>query len=724
MATNGIYGNGIIGSGFDDMLAIPIVGWDFVFKWKSLETSEGVFNQSYLDNQINLAINAGIKVSFKIWVAGPNVNATPDWLYTNGVEQVVMQTSGDVYPYYQNTYYKARYQILLDYIVTYLSNLDEAVLSQIVSYQITIGTTGDAVPYHGVPVNSLYLISDSDWLTYQRFYQSYMYNAMQDAGLPVQLVINPANDGSNVQWGINNLPFCGFKAGDLSHNYSWPGEYNYDSYFIGLIGTGRFVNGEAANPNWGEPSWLESPDQNTFALLCSCLHANFVRLNLPYGIFVANTNNNDAYQFFNKYADNNINKTKGFCQLRDQIDLADTTRFPENIYENVINPAQQTNYNNAYNNIIAQGYPLAQQQTEITKITVIFLNPARISNIRLATSSASYLPVDRSRDGDAYNNDYIVDGLPDNYYQYIVQYSPNTTSLGAWRVGDTAQIYGRYCRIPDDEMFFSIDTVLVSEGSWTLTIDIVYYDEGTDTWDLWYSNGTSKVSAGTITKTDTNTFIKQSFTITDFNGGGLLENNTDFSITGNTTKFTLLEVSDITNNDMALTPNFSASQTIGIPTNVNLTDTSTGSDGAITQRRVYLQQADGTYLVPTGTTTSYVLWNIGDASISINCLTQDTALSILVQWLNVSNVVLYSKSLAADFSLYNDQFSFNLTLSQATPVPNVNITSNIAYLTSRMQYYIFLLNAQNAIAFASDTYTAQSNLSSATYMQTNAQFFF
>ena len=85
MATNGIYGNGIIGSGFDDMLAIPIVGWDFVFKWKALETSEGVFNQSYLDNQINLAINAGIKVSFKIWVAGPNVNATPDWLYTNGV---------------------------------------------------------------------------------------------------------------------------------------------------------------------------------------------------------------------------------------------------------------------------------------------------------------------------------------------------------------------------------------------------------------------------------------------------------------------------------------------------------------------------------------------------------------------------------------------------------------------------------------------------------------
>ena len=119
-----------------------------------------------------------------------------------------------------------------------------------------------------------------------------------------------------------------------------------------------------------------------------------------------------------------------------------------------------------------------------------------------------------------------------------------------------------------------------------------------------------------------------------------------------------------------------------------------------------------------------MLWNIGDASISINCLTQDTALSILVQWLNVSNVVLYSKSLAADFSLYNDQFSFNLTLSQATPVPNVNITSNIAYLNARMQYYIFLLNAQNAIAFASDTYTAQSNLSSATYMQTNAQFFF
>ena len=54
---------------------------------------------------------------------------------------------------------------------------------------------------------------------------------------------------------------------------------------------------------------------------------------------------------------------------------------------------------------------------------------------------------------------------------------------------------------------------------------------------------------------------------------------------------------------MPLTPNFSTSQQAGLPSDVVVTDTSTGSDVAIVARRVYLVNYAGEYVVADGTTT-------------------------------------------------------------------------------------------------------------------------
>mgnify|MGYP000396776706 CR=1 FL=1 len=48
---------------------------------------------------------------------------------------------------------------------------------------------------------------------------------------------------------------------------------------------------------------------------------------------------------------------------------------------------------------------------------------------------------------------------------------------------------------------------------------------------------------------------------------------------------------------MALSVNFTAQQTPGLPGTILFTDTSTGTDVAVTQRRVYIQTAAGNYLV-------------------------------------------------------------------------------------------------------------------------------
>lgn len=93
------------------------------------------------------------------------------------------------------------------------------------------------------------------------------------------------------------------------------------------------------------------------------------------------------------------------------------------------------------------------------------------------------------------------------------------------------------------------------------------------------------------------------------------------------------------------------------------TDTSTGTDASIASRRIYMQKFDGTYLVPTGTSTDYVVWALSDGSTKTltSILSQDEALNITVQWLDVSNTVLYSKTVLYNFSGYAKIFFYQLT---------------------------------------------------------------
>jgi len=172
---------------------------------------------------------------------------------------------------------------------------------------------------------------------------------------------------------------------------------------------------------------------------------------------------------------------------------------------------------------------------------------------------------------------------------------------------------------------------------------------------------------------------------------------------------------------MAISPSFTASQNSGTPSIITLTDTSTGTDVTIAKRRVYLLQSDGTYLVPTGTTTNYIDWSIADISISLNVLVQDTALSITVQWLTSSNVLVANKTTSFAFTAYNETFYYGLTESQ---VANANLTASTNWYQTKMILRVELDSAYQAISFASDIFTAQAALNRATYISTNQSFFF
>lgn len=155
---------------------------------------------------------------------------------------------------------------------------------------------------------------------------------------------------------------------------------------------------------------------------------------------------------------------------------------------------------------------------------------------------------------------------------------------------------------------------------------------------------------------------------------------------------------------MAIVPNFSVSQVIGLPSEVVVTDTSTGSDVNITQRRVYLRKPDGTFLVPSGTSTEYVAWAYASSSITIDALDKDYALAITVQWLDVSNTVLYDKTVNTGLTLYNSTNSYQRTQKLSG---NPLLINDDDFWDRKEQLRECIESGNDAISFAADMFAAQ-----------------
>lgn len=523
--------------------------WISVTDWGEIELSENNFDWTAMDNRVTKLYNSGLFIMLKIYVAGTDATITPQYLYDNGVPQVVMQENAAyIYPYYLNTYYRSRYQNLLDQFLIHLSTYSAEVRAKIIAYQITEGSTGDTVPYHGTPTNPAYIITSDDWLTYRRFYWSYMYPKIIALSPTVQMIINVGNDGFNISYVNSNHPLAGWKRGDLGHNYGWPGEKNYAQSTRNHIGSGLIFRSENGFPAW----WSVSPNMNTFAILFSALHSNLNVFNILGITYPINTTTDYAYNLFTEYTEQWTVKEKAIIQFRDEIDVADSVRFPVVTYGALIDPAFQSLYDTLVATINGSSDPQEAKDTQITKLNVQYRNLARDTAIKAIFPQSSYQPIDKTRNGNAYLNDYNVNGFDDNCSIWMQQYDPDNTSDGWYRIGvPLVDFHGRYCRSPKPEMFISIDAQVVGNFSYKVSFDIHYYNEGTGSWSLNYWDGTKKVSAFTVTNTGLNLWQVASVTIESFYGGGNLPNATDYTIkteSGAATKFSLVEFLRISHN--------------------------------------------------------------------------------------------------------------------------------------------------------------------------------
>lgn len=162
---------------------------------------------------------------------------------------------------------------------------------------------------------------------------------------------------------------------------------------------------------------------------------------------------------------------------------------------------------------------------------------------------------------------------------------------------------------------------------------------------------------------------------------------------------------------MPLTPSFTVSQNNVTPSTFTLTDTSTGSDGAIANRLIYLYKADNSLF-----TGAPIQFPIGPTIISPAILDKDYAFNIVVNWVAADGTVLYTFSLLIAFTGFLKLFSYGLTQQIAA---NNSILSQKFFMTNWWKLKTLISSAEQAIALVGSIFNAQEMLTLAQNMVTN-----
>ncbi len=168
-------------------------------------------------------------------------------------------------------------------------------------------------------------------------------------------------------------------------------------------------------------------------------------------------------------------------------------------------------------------------------------------------------------------------------------------------------------------------------------------------------------------------------------------------------------------------PNFSTSQTVGLPNKINFLDTSTGSDVTIVGRVIFMQLYDGSYIVQDGTTTDYELWPIADSTITLNVLEQDQAVNIIVNWVDINGDTVETKTILTGFTLYDETFDYGLTQMLAG---NPLLINDNRFFYNKSKLRVYLDSGNNAITLASDITSAQLCYDEATLLRINSPYTF
>jgi hypothetical protein len=169
-------------------------------------------------------------------------------------------------------------------------------------------------------------------------------------------------------------------------------------------------------------------------------------------------------------------------------------------------------------------------------------------------------------------------------------------------------------------------------------------------------------------------------------------------------------------------PSITVAQTPLNPSIILITDTSVGTPAnPLVSRNVTITDSSGNYIVPSGTTTNYIPWAIGESFIALDILTQDMALNIKVDWLQSGNVVEYTYNQNYSFTQFSKQFLYYLIQLQSQ---NYNIIQDNNYWGNVGIFWTNIIGAINSVEIGNDIASAQACLNRTNYMQQNQSIYF
>lgn len=173
---------------------------------------------------------------------------------------------------------------------------------------------------------------------------------------------------------------------------------------------------------------------------------------------------------------------------------------------------------------------------------------------------------------------------------------------------------------------------------------------------------------------------------------------------------------------MAIVPNFSSTESLANNNLVTFTDTSTGSDGTLTTRRIYCRLANGNYLTTAGesTTSAYEVWSYSSSSIQLNLLRQSTTSRVTVEWY-AGATLAYSKTILMEWDLYDYLFAFGLIQTQTG---NPRIIQDQNYYSNFFAFITNIWNSEAAVTYGDDLYSSQGALDVNQEMITNSSKYF
>lgn len=167
---------------------------------------------------------------------------------------------------------------------------------------------------------------------------------------------------------------------------------------------------------------------------------------------------------------------------------------------------------------------------------------------------------------------------------------------------------------------------------------------------------------------------------------------------------------------MPLVPSFTV-QSTSVAGAILFTDTSTGSDTAVTDRQILLYNNAGNLVVPA------IDWPIADTTFTIPPLPADAALNITVNWNNSGGTPLYTKSQLFAMTQYAEQFFYSLTQQQAATTA-LNILNDYEYFANKSKLRTYIDSTNQAISVGADIYSAAFCISLYQQMLNNPNLYF